>query len=221
MRKIEFAIGEYYHILNRGVDKRIVFNDEMDYRRFLLSMNLLNDEKDGLMAAWKDFRKYRPRARLWDFPKLKVKSKPLVEFVAYCLNPNHYHLIVRQLREKGIEKFMHKLGTSYTHYFNNRNERTGSLFQGKFKAVHINSNSYLLYLSAYVNNNHFIHGYKNREWKYSSLPDYFGIRDSKICNKDVILSQFDYRFDEYKDFVMENSLYMKEKKELEKLLLED
>jgi hypothetical protein len=219
MRKIQFANGEYYHLYNRGVDKRKVFLDSSDYERFLLSMDLLNNQDDGAMTSWKDFRRNHPRAELSDFPLLKKKRKRLVEFIFYCLNPNHYHIAVRQLSEKGIEKFMHKIGTSYTNYFNTKNQRTGALFQGKFKAIQIKSNAKLLYLSAYVNMNNFIHGYKTKDWEYSSLPDYTGKRENKICNKKVILGQFRNRA-EYKKFTHENALYMKERKEEEKYLFE-
>jgi len=116
---------------------------------------------------------------------------------------------------------MHKIGTSHTKYFNKRIKRTGSLFQGVFKSTHIDSNEYLLYLSAYVNKNNFIHGYnKNDNWPYSSLPDYLGERKGKLINKEIILGQFK-NIEEYKEFLENNALYMREKKELEKYLLED
>ena len=219
MRKIKFADGEYYHLYNRGVDKRRIFSDTQDYERFLISMDLLNDQNDGLMTGWKDFKRNHPRAELSDFPLVKKKRKRLIKFIFYCLNPNHYHLVVQQLAEKGVEKFMHKLGTSYTNYFNTKNKRTGSLLQGKFKAVHIKSNAKLLYLSAYVNMNHFIHGYRIKEWKYSSLLDYLGKRNSGLCNKGVILGQFRNNAD-YKKYLHENAFYLKERKDEEKYLLE-
>lgn len=220
MRKTEFANGEYYHIYNRGVDKREVFSDTKDYERFLLSMNLLNDERDGLMLEWRDILRVNPRAKLLDFQELSSRINPRVEFNCYCLNPNHYHFILKQLRDDGVKTFMHKLSTSYTNYFNVKNDRSGSLFQGPFKAVHIDSNEYLLYLSAYVNKNNFIHGYnKNDRWPYSSLPDYLGERKNKLINKNPILKQFN-NIEQYKEFLKNNSLYMRKKKELEKYLIE-
>lgn len=222
MRKTEFANEEYYHIFNRGVDKREIFSSAKDYERFLLAMRLLNNEENGLMIEWRDYKKANSGAKPDDFLKLGFrKSDPLVEIVVYCLNPNHYHFILKQVKEKGIEKFMHKIGVSHSKYFNEKNRRSGSLFQGKFKAVHINSNEYLLYLSAYVNENNFIHGYsKKSNWPYSSLPDYLGGKDSKLINKDIILGQFD-NIQQYKDFLEEHALSMKEKKEMGKYLIEE
>lgn len=182
-------------------------------------MDLLNDQNDGLMIAWRDYKENNPGAELSVFPLLKKKRRRLIEFICYCLNPNHYHLIIRQLTEKGIERFMHKLGTSHTNYFNTKNRRTGSLFQGKFKAVHIKSNSKLIYLSVYVNMNHLIHGYSDRKWKYSSLLDYLGKRKNGLCNKKVIMGHFKNNAD-YKEFLRENTAHMRERKEDEKYLLE-
>ncbi|MDI6777913.1 MAG: transposase [Patescibacteria group bacterium] len=220
MRKTKFTNWEYYHIYNRGVDKRKIFGDTKDYERFLISIELLNDKNDGLMTAWKDFERNHPRAKLSDFPAYNKKRKRIVDFIAYCINPNHYHFILKQLADRGIERFMHKLGTSYTNYFNTRSERSGSLFQGSFKAVRIESNAKLLYLSAYINENHIIHGYKNKLWKYSSLLEYLGKRKTCFCNKNVIMDKFNNSSAEYAEFLKENSSYAKDKKEWEKYYLE-
>jgi len=251
MRKVQFANGEYYHIYNRGVDKRDVFLDDEDYLRFL--------------TALREFNTTEPIGSLYEknskFPEAKPpylrrglasgeESDALVEIVCYCLNPNHFHLILKQLQEKGISKFMLKVSTGYTMFFNNKYERSGSLFQGVFKAIHIDSNEYLLYLSAYVNGNNFIHGYdkdndkeakpprgglasENLEWKYCSALDYIGKRNGTLCKKDVILDQFaDSEFNSgtelnsgkclkrYAEFLNKNALHLKERKQLEKYLLE-
>jgi len=222
-RKTKFTNEQCYHAFNRGVDKRKIFLDQKDYERFLLSMILLNDETDGLMIQWRDYSKLNPKVKPSEFLRLNLRSagkKPLVEIIAYCLNPNHYHFILKQLAEKGIEKFMQKIGTSYTMYFNQKYKRSGSLFQGTFKSVHIDPDDYLLYLSAYVNKNNFIHGYtKDDSWIYSSWPEYLGKVNQGICNKEIILGQFK-NASEYKEFVESNALYLKEKKEAEKYLLE-
>lgn len=221
-RKVIHANGECYHVFNRGVDKRDIFLGTRDYARFLLSLNLLNNTHDGFMIEWRDYKKSNPKNSLDDFLKVPFRKKvPLVEIIAYCLNPNHYHLILRQVTDKGIEKFMHKIGTSHTKYFNKKNKRSGALFQGVFKSAYIDSNEYLLYLSAYVNKNNFIHGYnKNDSWPYSSLLDYLGKRKDTLVNKTAILGQFRNIVD-YKKFLKENALHMQEKKELEKYLLEE
>jgi putative transposase len=215
MRKTEFAIGEYYHIYNRGVDKRVIFSDENDMNRFLQSMREFNSIEPIGSIYENSFRQLGNRVS---------KSGRLVDFVCYCLNPNHYHFILKQVSGKGIEKFMHRLGLGYTKYFNQKNVRSGVLFQGAFKAIHINNNEYLLHLSAYVNLNNRVHQLGNRVSK-SSWNEYVEKGESlrktakKFCLKQPVLGQF-RKIQEYKEFA-ENALRgIREKKDMEKLIME-
>ncbi|HLN18819.1 MAG TPA: hypothetical protein VK255_01450 [Patescibacteria group bacterium] len=229
-RKIPFVNEEFHHCFNRGVDKRPIFLDIMDYERYLDSMYLLNTFNDGLMTKWRDYKKYHPKVKPWDFKVIKPEER-LVDILCYCLNENHYHKILIQLQYKGIETFMHKIGTSYSMYFNKKYKRSGSLCQGVFKSVYIETNDQLLYLSAYVNANHFIHRCEKTKkkskgftlgddnWKYSSLLEYMGKRKASLCNLDPILEQFK-NCEEYKNYANVNALYMREKKEMEKYWLE-
>lgn len=220
MRKTEFANNEYYHIYNRGVDKREVFLDEEDYERFLTSMREFN-RIDPIGSLYEKYLAEEKRGLSPHKGDLVPTLTPLVEIVAYCLNPNHFHVILRQLSEGGISKFMLKLSSGYSSYFNKKYKRSGSLFQGPFKSIHIDSNEYLLYLSVYVNKNNFIHGYNTGDWKYSSLLDYLEKRHGTLCNKEPILVQFDNNIEKYKEFLDNNALHLKEKKESAKYLLEE
>jgi putative transposase len=223
MRKVAFANGEYYHIYNRGTDKRDVFLDDLDYHRFLTSLREFNDIKPIGSLYEKSLREKNGVAFGGSTSIMEVEPPKarLVEIICYCLNPNHYHFILKQLEDDGIKKFMHRLGTAYTMFFNNKYKRSGVLFQGKFKAINIDSNEYLLYLSAYVNQNNFIHGYsKDNSWSYSSFLDYIEKRNGTLCEKENILSQFN-NAEEYKNFVNVNALYLKGKKEEQKYLLEE
>lgn len=221
MRKSKLSDGEYYHIFNRGVDKRTIFEDENDFGRFCISMDLLNNEQDGLMDRWRDFRKCVPKAQLSEFKEkhLNLKDqKSLVGIVAFCLNPNHYHMLLRQKGEKGIEKFMHRLGTSYTKYFNEKYDRSGSLFQGRFKSTHINSNPLLFYLSAYVNCNSEIHGVaKAKNYRWCSFGDYLGVCDNfgEILRKNLLTENF-RKAGDYEKFAVEHIKHFRERKYDEK-----
>lgn len=221
MRKTEFANGEYYHIYNRGVDKRQVFMDDYDYKRFLISIILSNDIQDGLIDRWRNLKRSDPEASFQNFRRLSLR-KPLIDIVAYCFNPNHYHIILGQLVERGIEIFMHRLGTAYTMYFNKRHKRSGSLFQGSFKAIHIDSNEYLLYLSAYVNKNYFIHDLSKNEWNYTSLNEYENKinKEYAVCRPEIILNQFK-DIKEYVEYVDKNAIFLKNKKDDRKYLIEE
>ena len=221
MRKTEFANGEYYHIFNRGVDKRKIFQDESDFRRFWLSMNLLNDDEDSLMLRWKNYKRKKPNPNLKEFRQESGSGqKPLVAFVAYCLNSNHFHFILKQLEEKGLERFMHKIGTSYANYFNEKYDRAGALFQGRFKSIYINNNSRLLFLSSYVSCNSEVHGIvKAPNYQWCSFPEYIGKSEDNVCSKKIIMEQF-RSGKEYMEFAKESVRDAKQKKEDEKSFLE-
>jgi len=187
------VVGEYYHVYNRGTDKRNVFTDEKDLLRFWESLF--------------DFNQTEPIGSVYEYSFEKKingvnkKIKPLVEFAAYCLNPNHYHFLITPLQEKGVEKFMQRLGNGYTKYFNNRYKRDGVLFQGKFKSKHIDSNEYLLHLSVYINENAQL-GHRMSKLSISSLAEFLDkVYRKKLCNTDIILEQF-RNIEEYRDFVV-------------------
>lgn len=144
MRKETFVQGEYYHIYNRGVDKRLIFLDDRDRFRFVNTLYILNNFQD--IPANFDVVKLQPR-------KLLVPRDAMVEFAAGCLMSNHYHMIVRPLYDSAISAFLHKIGISYTMYFNKRNQRSGSLFEGSFKAKHIHNDEYVRYLTKYIHFN--------------------------------------------------------------------
>ncbi len=227
MREVPLANEEYYHIFNRGVDKRKVFLDDSDYWRFLFSLRLMNDKNNGAMIAWRDYSKNNPGATLKQFfltfNVRKRKCEPLVEIIAYCLNPNHYHLILKQVEERGIEIFMQKVGNGYTKYFNKKNMRSGVLFQGRFKSSHIDTNEYLLYVSAYVNCNSQVHKISPAEkYFWSSFREYIGEKNKHpiALKKEAVLGQFKNKL-EYKEFAIRNLIVMQEKKELENIINND
>ncbi|MEK7062703.1 MAG: transposase [Patescibacteria group bacterium] len=212
MRGVEFINNEYYHIYNRGVDKRTIFADKSDLDRFYQSMDEFNTEEPIGSIYANSFRKNPLRSLA---PK---KQKKIVDFICYCLNPNHYHFILSPLVDKGIEKFMHKIGGGYTNYFNEKHKRTGSLFQGTFKAIHIDSNEYLLHLSAYINLNNKAHSLGSEAPK-SSWKEYITDSKENFCNKKIILGQFK-NSSEYKKFAEDSLVDIKQRKDMEKLLLE-
>lgn len=218
MRKTPFVENEYYHIYNRGVDKREIFSDQYDVKRFFQSMAEFNIIEPIGSIYENSFVKEKE-------VKLGSSTSKLVEFVCYCLNPNHYHFLLKQIAENGIEKFMHRLGTGYTKYFNNKIKRTGSLFQGRFKSIHIDSNEYLLHLSAYINLNDRVHSLdklgSSTSKSRSSWEEYVSRKNfgAKFCESDIILGQFDSP-GEYEKFALEALENIREKKELDKELNE-
>ncbi len=225
-RKTPFVTGEYYHLYNRGIDKRSIFSDQKDLNRFFQSMIEFNvSEPIGSIYENSFIKKSQLGGST---SKLRKGSQKLVDFVAFCLNPNHFHFIVMQSSEKGIEKFMHRLGTGYTMYFNEKEKRSGALFQGRFKSVHVGTNEYLLHLSAYVNLNNKVHQLGGLTSKLagsrSSWGEYIDKNTKGICEKKIILDQFNNNIDEYKKFSLSSLEMIRKRKEdmkdLEKFLLE-
>jgi len=221
MRKITFVNEEYYHIYNRGVDKRTIFEDKNDLKRFFQSMKEFNTI-DPIGSIYENFF-YENKIKI--LGNRVPKKEKLVNFVCYCLNPNHYHFILQQAVDDGIAKFMHKLGLGYTNYFNEKYKRSGSLCQGKYQAIHIDSNEYLLHLSAYINLNYKVHnlekfgGSATKLFK-SSWDEYIGEKnENDFCEKDIILDQFGSAED-YKKFAEDSLKRIKENKQIKKLLLE-
>lgn len=211
MRKIQLANDEYYHIYNRGVDKRIIFNNNADFSRFLRGMSEFNAIEPIGSIFENSFRlgSSTPKSA----PKPKAE---LVNIVCYCLNPNHYHMILQQVADRGIEKFMHKVSTGYTNYFNLKNKRSGVLFQGRYKAIHINSNEYLLHLSAYVNLNYEVHALGSSTPK-SSWGEYKKWQGKGICEKSAITGNFK-NFQDYEKFAKMALESIKNNRELRKEL---
>lgn len=166
MRKIIFENGEFYHIYNRGVDKRIIFLEPSDYQKFFDNLKKL--QKTG-------------------FIYLQQREAIGMEIYAYCFNPNHFHLLVRQTKGDGITKTMHRLSTSYTMYFNKKYHRSGSLFEAEFKAIHVHSDPYFHWVTAYINANAEVHQLTKNALNYPwcSLSEYAGSANG-LLKKDSI-----------------------------------
>jgi len=197
-------------VYNRGVDKRIIFTDEYDIRRFFQSVVEFNTPQPIGSLYESSFRRLGGET-----PKFEGK---LVNIIAYCLNPNHFHMLLEQAMDGGISEFMKRLGGGFTNYFNNKYKRSGSLFQGVFKDVHIDTNEYLLHVSAYVNLNDHVHKLGGETPKLvesmSSWKEYTDKRIEGICEKEIILGQF-RNMNEYKEFALASlESILKRKEEL-------
>ena len=141
-------IGEWYHCYSRGVDKRKVFQGRADYERFTLLMYLGNRTNSVHISNLKN----RRLKQVLSDPNLAPETL-LVEIGAYALMPNHFHLLLKEVVEGGIARFMQKIITGYTMYFNTKNERTGSLFSGTYKSNHVGDDRYLKKVASYIHLN--------------------------------------------------------------------
>jgi putative transposase len=145
-RKVLFAPEEFYHVYNRGTDKRIIFHDFGDHKYFLDLLYLSNSTNPFIV---REILETRTREELF----IVDRGNLLVSIGAYCLMPNHFHILLQEKAEKGVSQFMHKLCTAYAMYFNTKYKRNGSLFQGPFQARHVDNDRYLKYLYAYIHLN--------------------------------------------------------------------
>ncbi|MDP3696640.1 MAG: transposase [Candidatus Taylorbacteria bacterium] len=211
-RRTKFAPKEFYHLYNRGTEKRDVFMSKDDYERFLALIYFCN-QPDGSSRI--------QDKTLSELIKIKQENnnKQLIDISSYCLMPNHFHILAREKEENGISKFMQKVITGYTMYFNKKHERTGALFQGKFKATHVNEDRYLSYLISYIHLNPIkliepewkeigINDLKQAEkyldnFKYSSYQDFLGRKrfENAILNKDSLPKYFNSSFDFKKSII--------------------
>ena len=135
LRKIALVAGEYYHIYNRGNSKQTIFHSPEHYERFMTLLYLANGT-----TRW-EVRELE-QGQMFDFER----GQQQVAIGAYCLMPNHFHILLTPLTDAGVGNFMHKLSTGYSMYFNTKHNRTGSLYEGRFKAEHANEDYYLKYL---------------------------------------------------------------------------
>ena len=151
LRKDPFVNGEYYHLYNRGIDKRIIFKSKYDYERFIMLLYVSNsNNKDPFRLD----NLINRQGKTFNEILILDKEEPLVSIGAWCLMGNHFHLLVRQEVDGGITKFMRKLGVGYSMYFNIKYQRTGALFGGLFKAKLIGSDdNYLKHLLGYIHLN--------------------------------------------------------------------
>jgi len=196
MRFKEFETNGIYHIFNRGVDKRKIFYNNQDYTRFILALYILNDSKNkyDIWSSLK-FEKHKTLNILKSATTgmsglpLAIRKQPLVEILCFAQMPNHYHLLVRQIQENGVSKFMQKIGAGYVRYFNEQNDRKGSLFEGSYKAVPIKTDRQLINIFNYIHTNPV--ELVEPEWK-----------DFKVKNKKNAIDYLkNYKWSSYRDYI--------------------
>ncbi len=202
------APGEYQHIFDRGMQKQPIFETDQDRLRFLFLIltfqgeavikNVSREIKQSVQSS---------TLRISDELKEEVLKDRMVELVLFCLVPNHFHILVRELVDNGISKYMQRVLTAYTKYFNTRHEKSGHLFQGPYKSVHIEDDRQLMHTSAYIHKHPCeIGGWIRKEDKYpwSSYQDCIGEnRFGTLLMTDIISGRYmeGKGVDSYKKFV--------------------
>lgn len=204
-KKRDFLNENYYHIFNRGVEKRKVFLKDRDYQRFVETMvHCLT--KVNKLTRTKSLKK-----------DISFQSQP-VDLVAYCLMPNHF--LVKQNSDNGISAFLSRLTNSYTKYFNTKYDRVGPLFQGPFKTINIQTEEQLVHLSRYIHLNPVVSGITNDPggFEWSSYKDYLSEKQSFV-KSEIVLGNFVSKED-YEKFVQDQIDYGKSLETLKHLHLD-
>ena len=205
MRNIKIAPGEYYHIFNRGMAKQLIFHDNADRARFLFLILYFQSPVilQNIGRPAKLFVKHRV-FNIDEKTKFEITKNRFVEINSFCLMPNHFHLIIKEVEENGIARYMQRILNSYTKYYNTKYHRSGHLFQGPYKAVHVKNNNQLLYLSAYIHRNpRELKEWFNKEnnYQWSSYQDSINKnRFDELLVLDIINGQFKNK-KEYDEFV--------------------
>ncbi len=195
----QYIANSYYHLYNRGVEKRLIFLDDQDYSVFLSYIKTYLEPKDDSMlqsiladpsSSSKEKDKALKLLRLNNF-------SDSIQLIAYILMPNHFHFFVKQTEPDSIDRFMNSLCTRYTMYFNKKQKRVGGLFQSVYKGVLIESEEQFIYLSRYIHRNILEFKRKNvidmrmlASYQPSSYPDYLGIRHTTWLHPEEILKLF-------------------------------
>jgi REP element-mobilizing transposase RayT len=184
----KFAAGEHYHVYNRGNAKMDIFRDANDYELLLSRLH------EALFPNASDVNGHHSHSKRNQRKKLPRDAFTLV---AYVLMPNHFHLLVRQNTDLPISTLMLNVFGGYSKCFNKKYERVGSLFQDQFKAVHVDSNEYLLWLSVYIHLNPKTASMVRavEEYPYSSYHEYVGAAPTPLCDPHMVLDQFAHRED--------------------------
>lgn len=207
MRKHELIVGQTYHVFSRSIAGYVIFNNDEEYSRM----------RDIMLYYIKE----RPRLRFSEFLDLSMEyqaelklvdeqSVDLVDIIAFCIMPTHFHLILKQREPDGISRYFKNILNSYTRYFNTKHNRKGPLWETRFKSVPIKDDVYLLHLTRYIHLNPVSLSLVENpsDWKYSSYTEYLGQsgRATKVCNYEGLLDIIPKR---YKEFVEDKMAFQR------------
>lgn len=206
----EYRPDSYYHIYNRGVEKRLIFLDPQDYSVFLsyLKSYLMPKDEEFLRNILSDPNSTtKQKADALKYLKLN-NFHGSITLIAYCLMPNHFHFLLKQLDSNDIDSFMNSLMTRYSMYFNRRHKRVGHLYQGKYKAVLVRTEEQLLHLTRYIHLNSNSKGQAFQGYAYSSYLQYIADKHETWINPDEILVYFGKRgYNSYQNFVGDKNIF--------------
>ncbi len=216
MRKDPLVNDRIYHVFTKSIAGFTIFRSSRDYLRMLGIIEYYHYEE--IPMKFSTYRRLKEKRRQEIIHGLR-KAEPIVDIIAYCIMPTHVHLVLCQLRDRGISDYMKNLLNSYTRYFNTKNRRKGPLWQGRFKSVLVETDEQLLHLTRYVHLNPMTEGLVDRpgDWPYSSYREYVNDEGMGLCSFHEYLSLAPR---EYREFVESHGDYQKDLAKIKDLILE-
>lgn len=218
IRKDPLVNDHYYHIFCRSIAKYVIFNDEEDYSRFMELLDLCRFA--DFSYKYSKFISLEISHQQGILADLRKSNNFLVEITSFCLMPTHLHLLLKQIVDDGISKFMSKVLNSYTRYFNAKHGRTGPLYEGHFKSVLVRTNEQLLHLTRYHHLNASSAGLVDNpfDWPYSSLKEYCGEGEHGFCKFHELI---DMSPKQYKKFVLDHKSYQRSLSIIKEFLIDN
>ncbi len=220
-RKNEIVNDAIYHIFNRSIAKFKIFNNEKEYNRLKdITVYYRYNELPFKFSRFTELLDTKRKGIKESLENILESEKKIVRIIAYCFMPTHYHFILQQLEEKGIEKFIGNIQNSYAKYFNKKYERKGPLWEGRFRNVRVETNDQLLHLTRYLHLNPTTSSIteKPEDWKYSSYKEYLNqMKGEELCDYSELI---DMKPDLYRNFVLSNIDYQKELHDIRKLFVD-
>ena len=207
-RRILLINGEYYHVYNRGYEKQVIFHSSDDYLRAFKTIQYYHYLVPPIKFSYLNIQDLKRQKEI-----LSQLVQTHIDILAFCFMPNHFHFLVKQIRDDGILTTLSKFSNSYSHYHNTRYEKKGKVFEGRFKVVRVTSNEQLLHLSRYIHLNPYTASIVKDinqlgNYRYSSLKEYLTPYQFNLSQTNEILSQFKSEQD-YFNFIKNHADYQK------------
>lgn len=222
-RNISIVTNEIYHVVNRGIASQDIFSNYKEYERALKALFYYQYIGSNNLSL-SHFLQLPQEVQNEQLHKLKSSKKIFVEIVAYCLMPNHFHFLLRQVENNGICTFVGNFSNSYTKYFNTLHDRNGPIFQGRFKAVRIEQDEQLVHVSRYIHLNPYSSCLINEisdleKYPYSSFNEYLTRGKPEIYKTALVLQNFKDK-NSYKKFVLDRADYQRNLQTIKNVILD-
>jgi len=219
-RKTPLVNGEIYHVFNRSTGSIPIFTNKREYERFIFGINYYRHKIIPVKLSLLKILSKEERGKILN--DMINKDDLHNDLICYCIMPTHYHFVLKQLHDGGINNFLRLVSNSYSHYYNKKHDRSGSVFGGRFKSVHIETDEQLLHVVRYIHLNpyssYIVKGFKELEsYPYSSLNEYLGNSVFNICQKNLVMDYFKTA-ERYKKFVFNQAEYQKSLEKIKHLI---